>query len=36
MLDELADSDTLFIGSHFANPVAGKIMRLKNGFIFRV
>lgn len=32
MLGELADSDTLFIGTHFANPVAGYIENKTEGF----
>ncbi len=36
ILEELADTDTLLFGSHFANPVAGKVIREKRGFIFKV
>lgn len=35
MLDELADTDTLFIGTHFANPVTGYIKRLGKEFVFK-
>ena len=34
MLEELTDSDTLFIGTHFANPVAGHIISSGENFIF--
>lgn len=36
ILDEIADTDTLLIGSHFSNPVAGKVLRAKGGFVFKV
>ncbi len=36
VLDQIADTDTLLIGSHFANPVAGRVVRLKDGLIFDV
>lgn len=36
LLDELANTDTLLIGSHFANPVAGKVIREDKGYIFKV
>jgi glyoxylase-like metal-dependent hydrolase (beta-lactamase superfamily II) len=32
LLERFADSDTLFIGAHFADPVAGKIVKDKEGF----
>ena len=34
MLDELAGTNTLFIGTHFANPVAGYIEIKRETFIF--
>ena len=34
LLDEIKDSDTLLIGSHFANPVAGKVKSYPGGLIF--
>lgn len=36
ILDQIADTDTLLIGSHFANPVAGRVVRLNGGFVFEV
>ncbi len=36
LLERLADSDTLLLGSHFANPVVGRVIRGKDGFIFKV
>ena len=36
ILNELADSDTLLIGSHFSNPVAGLVKKENEGFIFKV
>lgn len=36
LLNEIKDTDTLLIGSHFANPVAGKIMTTKNGFLLKM
>ncbi len=36
MLEEIADTDTLFIGSHFSNPVAGNIIKSKKGFVFKI
>lgn len=36
MLNEIADSQTLLIGSHFANPVAGWVINVKDSFIFKV
>jgi glyoxylase-like metal-dependent hydrolase (beta-lactamase superfamily II) len=36
LLDEIAGTETLLIGSHFANPAAGKIERLRNGFFLDV
>lgn len=35
MLNELADTATLFIGTHFANPVAGYIKRSGKSFVFK-
>lgn len=35
LLDEIKDTETLLIGSHFANPVAGKVICSKKGFIFK-
>lgn len=36
VLDEIADTNTLLIGSHFANPVAGRVVRKKDGFAFEI
>jgi hypothetical protein len=36
ILDQIADTDTLLIGSHFANPVAGRVVRSGDGFLFEV
>lgn len=36
LLEELANSQTVLIGSHFANPVAGRIVRLDDGFKFQL
>jgi glyoxylase-like metal-dependent hydrolase (beta-lactamase superfamily II) len=35
-LEQIADTDTLLIGSHFANPVVGRVVRSDDGFIFEV
>lgn len=35
-LQEVKDKDMLVIGTHFANPVAGKVKRLGDGLIFEV
>jgi glyoxylase-like metal-dependent hydrolase (beta-lactamase superfamily II) len=36
ILNQIADSDTLLIGSHFANPVAGRVVRTDEGLRFSV
>lgn len=36
IFDKIADSGLLLIGSHFANPAAGQVLRSKDGFIFQV
>jgi len=36
VLKEIADTDTLLIGSHFSNPVAGHVVTSKNGYMFVV
>lgn len=36
ILDQIAGTDTLLIGSHFANPVAGRVVRLNDSFIFEI
>lgn len=36
MLNEIAGTDTLLIGSHFSNPVAGRVVRLNDSFMFKV
>ena len=33
ILDKIVDTDTLLIGSHFSNPVAGRILSTKDGLI---
>lgn len=35
-LNEVKDKNVLVIGSHFANPVAGKVVSLNNSYIFKV
>ncbi len=35
-LEEIVDTDTLLIGTHFANPVAGKVVRLNGSFVFKI
>lgn len=34
--EKLADTNTLLLGSHFANPVAGKIVKGEKGYVFKV
>lgn len=34
-LDEVKNTNTLIIGTHFSNPVAGKIIKEGNGLIFK-
>lgn len=34
VLEGIADTDTLLIGSHFANPVAGRVVKSKNCYMF--
>ena len=36
MLAMLADSQTLFIGTHFSNPVAGYVVREEKGLVFKI
>jgi len=36
ILEDIADTDTLLIGTHFAQPVAGRVVRSNKGFIFKV
>lgn len=36
LLQEVKDKDVLIIGTHFANPVAGKVKQLGNELIFEV
>jgi glyoxylase-like metal-dependent hydrolase (beta-lactamase superfamily II) len=36
ILKQIADDGSLLIGSHFANPVAGKIVRVIGGFVLQV
>lgn len=36
ILNQIANTNTLLIGSHFPNPVAGRIVRSEDGFIFKV
>lgn len=35
-LKSIADTDTLLLGSHFANPVSGKVVRVEDVFVFEV
>ena len=36
LLNETADTGTLLLGSHFADPVAGRVVRATGGLVFRV
>lgn len=36
ILNQIANTGTLLIGSHFADPVAGQVLRLNDGFILQV
>lgn len=36
ILSEIANTDTLLIGSHFAEPVAGRVIRHQDGFLLQV
>jgi glyoxylase-like metal-dependent hydrolase (beta-lactamase superfamily II) len=36
LLGEIADTDTLLIGSHFANPAAGRVVRVNGQFALEV
>lgn len=36
MLSKIADTNTLLIGAHFSGPVAGKVKRNKNSYIFEI
>lgn len=33
---EIADTETLLLGSHFAGPVSGRVVRSRGGFVFEV
>ena len=35
-LQEIKDTDTLLIGSHFANPVAGRVVSVDSGLILKI
>lgn len=35
-LDDVKNTDTLVIGSHFANPVAGKIIQKGKNYLFKI
>jgi len=35
LLDEIVGTNTLLIGSHFANPTAGLVVRIDDGFILK-
>lgn len=35
LLDQMSQTHALLLGSHFANPVAGYVIRAENGFVFR-
>lgn len=34
-LNEIVNTETLLVGSHFTNPVAGKVIKSKNSFVFK-
>jgi glyoxylase-like metal-dependent hydrolase (beta-lactamase superfamily II) len=36
ILEQIADTETLLIGSHFADPVIGRVVRVKDRLIFKV
>lgn len=36
MLKEIADTDTLLIGTHFSNPVVGQVVNSEKGYIFKM
>ena len=36
ILNLIADTDTLLIGSHFSDPVAGLVVRTDRGFMLKV
>ena len=36
MLTKIANTNTLLIGSHFSNPVAGKVIKAGKNYMFRV
>lgn len=36
IINDLADTDTLLIGSHFSNPVAGFVKKSREGFVFKI
>ncbi|MBI1805106.1 MAG: MBL fold metallo-hydrolase [Ignavibacteriae bacterium] len=36
VLNAIAGTETLLIGSHFANPVAGRVVRTNNGYVFKI
>lgn len=36
ILDRIVGTDTLLIGSHFANPVAGRVVRVGDGLVLEV
>ena len=36
ILNQIADTGTLLLGSHFANPVSGRVVRVSDGFVFEV
>lgn len=36
MLKEIADTNTLLVGTHFADPAAGRIISLNKGYVLKV
>lgn len=36
LLSQLADTDVLLLGSHFANPISGYIMKSNNNYMFKL
>lgn len=36
LLEEIVDTNTLLFGTHFANPVAGKVIQFGEGFEFKI
>ena len=35
IITEIADKETMLIGSHFSDPVAGYVINSKDGYVFK-